>query len=242
MDNQHSWLKIFINKYERTEEERGEPMIYLNHFISLIISLIYSHGYFGTFISSGLEYTLCPAPPSEVLIPLIGAMSAKGDFNIVLAYITVVVAGVLGSTIAFYIGYFLGRPIIDFIERKMSKSKKALHKVEMLFTKYSYYSVCLARITPFTRANISLLAGIEKLNIFKFWRFTALGIGIWDLILILLGYFLGGNISFVEFYLKKYIYIIMPIVFIAVVLFIIYKIYQKKKKSLSVILKDHEVC
>lgn len=161
---------------------------------------------------------------------MIGAMASKGYFNIFLVYLIVVFAGVLGAVTCYYIGYFLGRPVIDFIERKIPKTKKPLHKVDLLFNKYSYLSVCIGRVIPFTRSYISLIAGVEKINIFKFCIFTAFGIGIWDLILILPGYFLGSNISFIEFYFEKNIYVILSIGILIIIVFIIYKLYRKRKK------------
>lgn len=204
-------------------------MLYINHFMTLVINLVYSLGYLGVVIATGLEYTMLPAPPSEVIIPIIGAMAAQGKFNIILVYLVTILAGLIGSTTSYYIGYFVGRPFIDFVEKKIPKTKGPLHKVNVLFKKYSYISVCIARITPFTRSYISLLAGIEKLNLFKFWGFSALGIGIWNGFLILIGYFVGTNISFIEKYAQKHIYLVIIIVVAIILAAIAYYKFMRKK-------------
>lgn len=206
-------------------------MAYLHEFVSSVLNLVYSYGYFGVVIATGIEYVALPAPPSEVIIPLIGAMAAQGKFNIFIVFFVTVFAGVLGSTITYYMGYFWGRHIIDFVERKIPSSKKPLHKVNILFKKYSYLSVYLARILPFTRSYISVIAGIERINIFKFWLYTGLGIGTWNLFLILIGYFVGSNISFIEVYAKKHIIFIVLVSLALIILYLLYRLFKKKKNT-----------
>ncbi|WP_297518768.1 DedA family protein [uncultured Clostridium sp.] len=198
-------------------------MEYINHFVSSVVNLVYSYGYFGVIIATSIEYVALPAPPSEVIIPLIGAMAAQGKFNIFIVFLVTVFAGVLGSTITYYMGYFWGRHIVDFIEKKLPSSKKPLHKVNLLFRKYSYLSVYLGRVLPFTRSYISIIAGIERMNIFKFWLYSGLGIGTWNLILILIGYFVGSNISVIEVYIKGHIIIVIIAIVILVVIYLLYR-------------------
>ena len=204
-------------------------MSYLNKFIALIMHLAIHYGYVGIFIASGIEYSALPAPPSEVIIPLVGAMAGEGKVNIFMAFFVTILAGVVGSTITYYVGYFWGRKVIDFVERKIPKSQKMLHKVNILFNKYSYISIYLARILPFTRSYISIVAGIEKINIFKFWIFTALGIGTWNAILISFGYFIGSDIAIIKIYAEKYVYIIAIITVILVIIYLIYRYFRKRK-------------
>ncbi|MGL5068634.1 MAG: DedA family protein [Sarcina sp.] len=206
-------------------------MTYLNEFMSSVVNLVYSYGYLGVLIATGLEYSALPSPPSEVIIPLIGAMAAQGKFNIVVVYLVTILAGLIGSTLTYYIGYFWGRQVVDFIERKLPRTKKPLHKVNVLFKKHSHLSVYLARILPFTRSYISVIAGIERINIFKFWLYSGLGIGTWNLFLILIGYFVGANISFLEVYAKKHIILIGTISIALILLYFIYRIFKKRKHT-----------
>lgn len=202
-------------------------MHYIDQFIAWVMSLAANYGYVGIFIASGIEYSALPAPPSEVVIPLVGAMAGAGKFNVFIAFLVTVFAGVVGSTITYYVGYFWGRKVVDFVERKIPKSKKPLHRVNILFGKYSHLSIYLARILPFTRSYISIIAGIERVNIFSFWIFTALGIGTWNAILMGFGYFIGSDIDIIKVYVEKYIYVIViSIAIVAVVLSIAYLIYR----------------
>lgn len=206
-------------------------MDYLKEFVAWIMQLAIHYGYAGIFIASGIEYSALPAPPSEVIIPLVGAMAGEGKVNIFIAFLVTVLSGVVGSTITYYVGYFWGRKVVDFVERKIPKSKKALHKVNLLFSKYSYISIYLARILPFTRSYISVIAGIEKVNIFKFWIFTALGIGTWNAILITFGYFIGSDIGIIKVYARKYISIIIIVLLVLMILYLLYKYFKKKNSK-----------
>ncbi|MGL4452112.1 MAG: DedA family protein [Sarcina sp.] len=205
-------------------------MYYLKDFVAWIMHLAMHYGYTGIFVASGIEYSALPAPPSEVIIPLVGAMAGAGKFNIFIAFLVTVIAGVVGSTITYYVGYFWGRKVVDFVERKIPKSKKPLHKVNVLFTKYSHLSIYLARVLPFTRSYISIVAGIEKVNIFSFWIFTALGIGTWNAILIAFGYFIGSDIGIIKIYAEKYIYVIAIVVVILISTYLIYRYFKKKNR------------
>ena len=203
-------------------------MYYLKEFVAWIMQLAIHYGYVGIFVASGIEYSALPAPPSEVIIPLVGAMAGEGKVNIFIAFLVTILAGVVGSTVTYYVGYFWGRRVVDFVERKIPKSKKALHKVNVLFSKYSYISIYLARVLPFTRSYISVIAGIERVNIFKFWIFTALGIGTWNAILISFGYFIGSDIAIIKIYIEKYVYIIAIIIIILVIIYLVYKYFSKE--------------
>lgn len=200
--------------------------------IKNIMGLVHTSGYFGVFIASGIEYACVPAPPSEVIIPFISAMAAKGEYNLIVAYLTTIFGGVIGSLTTYLVGYLGGRKILNFIKVKIKRSGPIINKIGILFEKHGNMVVLIARVMPFTRAYISLVAGVERLNIKYFIIFTSIGIGIWNGILFILGYFFGSNIKYIFEISKKYIYIIVIIFVILFIGYILYKILKKKSNNL----------
>src|SRR3989339_306230 len=87
----------------------------------------------------------------------------------------------------------------------------------------------IGRLIPVIRQLISLPAGFSKMNLFKFCLFTSLGAGIWTLILILIGYFIQGNILW--FIQNKTIITIIMLIFSSIILlgYMLKKRYQINK-------------
>jgi membrane protein DedA with SNARE-associated domain len=99
--------------------------------------------------------------------------------------------------------------------------------MDTYFLKHGAISTFTGRLIPGIRQLISIPAGLCKMNIVKFSAYTALGAGIWALILTLLGYFIGENEELINTYLKQITIVVM------LVLVIISAIYYAKQKNRS---------
>ena len=95
------------------------------------------------------------------------------------------------------------------------------------FHKHGSISTFSGRLIPGIRQLISIPAGLCKMDIKKFTLYTTIGAGIWSLILVMLGYFIGENQQLIQKYLKEIT--IAAVVFIS--LFLIW--YYKKNKMES---------
>ena len=135
----------------------------------------------------------CIPIPSEATMLFAGFNVANGSYSLVAAVAVGVAGNVVGSWIAYAVGYF-GR--IDLLE----KHGKALHVkpshlawADRWFAKYGDAAVFFSRMIPIIRTFISLPAGVARM---PFWRFTVLtlaGCIPWILMLTLIGRSAGHN-------------------------------------------------
>lgn len=200
-------------------------------FLDYIINIIESLGYFGVFFSVFLEYACLPLP-SEILLPFIGVLSSYGTFNLISTIAISVFAGLLGSTICYYIGYFGGSPVLDWLSNKSSGAKKSLNKLNSFLTKYDKYAVLIARMFPLTRTYVSLGVGALKMNYRTFISYSFAGIVIWNSVLISLGYFLGENTPLIESILSKYSFVAIGLLIISLCILIYILIKKTKNKPI----------
>ena len=99
------------------------------------------------------------------------------------------------------------------------------------FKKYGKPAVLLARIVPLTRTYVSLLAGAEKFSLKYFILYSSLGISIWNIFLVSLGYFIGDNLPLINSIMEKYTFVTLAILIIAVIIFIYLKFFKKEKNT-----------
>ncbi len=164
--------------------------------VDSILSVIRSLGYFGIFLGMAIESSFIPFPSEIVLIPA-GALVAKGDLTLVMVFIAGILGSIVGAWISYFLALCLGRRAVDSLIEKYGKffflSKKELEKADNYFKKHGEVTIFVARLIPFVRQLISLPAGFAKMKFWRFTLFTALGAGIWTLILISVGFFFGSN-------------------------------------------------
>jgi membrane protein DedA with SNARE-associated domain len=173
--------------------------------------------------------------PSEVVVPPAAykALEEGSNMNIVLVVVFATLGAIIGALINYFLALWLGRPIIyKFVETRFRKmcllDKQKVEKAEKYFDKHGKSSTFIGRLVPGIRQLISIPAGLAKMNIATFVCFTALGAGIWNIILALLGYVGHGNKELIDQYSHELSYILLGlgILFVA---YLIYKGLSKKK-------------
>ena len=151
-----------------------------------------------------------------------------------MSFVPVFIASLLGvlfgATINFFIAFFIGRKTADIIISKYGKlffiTKSGLKRTDTYFHKHGEITTFLARLIPGIRQLISLPAGFARMNFFKFALFTALGAGIWNLILIYVGFFFGSNPLWLN---QNQGLIILLVLLFSLAILIIYMLHKKKK-------------
>ena len=168
----------------------------MQHFIS-------TYGYFGLFIVTVLSSACLPIP-SEVAFGLAGALcttafSTHPQFSVINVVIIGTIGEVLGAIIAYEIGRFGGRALVDRYGKYLLLSHKDLDSSEVWFDKYGSPSVLLGRLVPVIRALISLPAGLAEMKRVRFIVLTGVGSLMWAVLLTELGYHAGKNQYFVKY-------------------------------------------
>ena len=202
--------------------------------IETILSIINELGYWGIFFGMTLESSFFPFPSEIILIPA-GALIAQGEMTILPVFIAGLLGSLAGALINYFLALCLGRTVIDSLILKYGKvffiSQKQIAKSDEYFKKHGDITTFIGRLIIGIRQVISLPAGFSRMNIFKFCLFTGLGAGIWAIILIYVGYFLGSSIDS-----KTKALITIIIIAFSLGIIVVYLI--RKKRSLNVVKKD----
>ena len=114
--------------------------------------------------------------------------AANADvINIYVMVIGVGIAAWLGDQVAYALGRHYGRPYLD--KRQGNWIRKAIAKSEIYYIRYGWWSIVVARFVPWGRVIIPALAGISKMNYYKFFSANLTGALLWGCGLTLAGYF-----------------------------------------------------
>jgi membrane protein DedA with SNARE-associated domain len=198
--------------------------------MSTITNFISEYGLIAMFIIILLEYACFPVS-SEIVLPFSGAVASMNDTNFLVILPLSILAGLIGTGICFTIGWFGGGAILHAITHKFPKTKKGIDAAYDKFNLHGASAVCIGRVIPLIRTYIAIIAGAAKLNPVTYFTASALGITIWNTLLIGLGYMLRENYKTVGLYYDRYKHNLIPVAVICLVAFMINLIYQKRKKK-----------
>lgn len=154
----------------------------------IIIQYILKYGTVIIFLLLFLEQLNFPGLASSILMPAVGILVAKYEYSFIYVFILTLVAAILGSLTLYYLGYFIGNPLINWLKKKFPKTKDTIEKILIYSNKYGSKGVLICRFIPGVRTLVSLVCGSVKENIIEFLIFSSIGIAIWNLVLMLSGY------------------------------------------------------
>lgn len=198
--------------------------------VSYVVGLF---GYWGISIGMLLESACIPVP-SEAVLPVAGMMVADGKISMLGANIAVTIGSMTGSLIAYFVGFYGGRPFILKYGKYFFVSEDHFYKAEKTFNKFGAAAVFFGRLLPIIRTFISLPAGIAKMDIKKFITFSLVGMIPWNALLIYFGYYFGKDYKEkISPYFHKYEYVVIG-VFVLVVVFLVARHFLKKRKKTAV--------
>jgi membrane protein DedA with SNARE-associated domain len=193
---------------------------------SFITQMIASSGYFGVFFLMILESAVMPIP-SEVVMPFAGFLVSSGKFSIWYVVLAGTLGNLVGSLIAYFVGFYLGRGFILRYGKYVLLEKKYLLLTENWFRKYGEKTVFFSRLLPVVRTINSLPAGIGKMNLKRFITYTFIGSIPWNFALTYVGVILGKNWNTI----LKYSHLIDILVLSAIALLIVWFIVRHRKKK-----------
>jgi membrane protein DedA with SNARE-associated domain len=171
--------------------------ISISHFLD-------TFGYLAVFLFIGIESTGIPFPGETMLVSasVYAALGCTGT----LSEPWVIVACILGATTGDNIGYWVGRTGGRGLIRKYGKyvrlNEAHLAHAETYFQKYGGATVFFGRFLAILRAWAAFLAGVNRMNAWRFFIYNAGGAIIWSTTFGVLGYELGRNLSRLETVLK----------------------------------------
>jgi membrane protein DedA with SNARE-associated domain len=179
---------------------------------------IVTAGYLAIFVLMVAE-SACVPVPSEVTMPLGGALAAGAVAGAHLSIVWVVVVGtagnVVGSYIAWAVGRYAGPAVVSRWGGRLRLSAHDLQRAQRWFDRHGAASVFFGRLLPVVRTFISLPAGFAAMRPVRFGMYTVAGCLPWTLALAWIGYALGQRWGSVSSALHWPTYLIAAVVIVA---------------------------
>lgn len=182
-------------------------MEFLNYLVDLFLNLdVHLHELilqYGTFtyailfivIFAETGFVFTPFLPGDSLLFAAGTFAAKGSFDVTLLFVILSIAAVLGDTINYWVGHFIGLKIFDKYPRLLKK--EYLDRTHQFYEKHGGKTIILARFFPIIRTFAPFVAGVGKMTYSKFISYNVIGGVLWCALFIYVGYFFG-NLDFVK--------------------------------------------
>ncbi|MDA8327364.1 MAG: DedA family protein [Betaproteobacteria bacterium] len=191
--------------------------------INFIVQTVQNWGYWGVFILTLLESTVAPVPSELILIPA-GYLAFQGKMSLPLILGCAMLGGLTGASINYAFALWVGRPFLERWGKYFFVQAALLHKTDRFFRDYGAVSTFTGRLIPGIRHLISLPAGLTRMNVFSFAFYTLLGIGLWALVLTLIGYSIGNNTALIQEYLHR---ITLGVILGSVFMFALYALWRR---------------
>ncbi len=197
--------------------------------VQWLVGVIGRMGYAGIAGLMFLESSFFPFP-SEVVVPPAGYLAWKGEMNLFLVIASGIAGSVLGGLFNYWVAIRWGRPLFEKYGKYFFVTEESLKKAENFFARHGHISTFTGRLLPVIRQYISLPAGLARMPLPQFTFYTALGSGVWVVILALVGYFFGSSGELIHSEMKKAsVSLIVGCAALIAVYVVTYKRRQRKK-------------
>ncbi|WP_312515442.1 DedA family protein [Anaerospora sp.] len=164
----------------------------MEQFFQIIVDYIEQWGYLAICIGMALESACIPVP-SEIIFGFAGYMVYLGKLDFTTAAVAGVAGGLIGSVIAYLVGFWGGQPFVSAYGKYILLSASHVSLAQNWFDKYGLRAVFFSRLLPVVRTFISLPAGFAGVNFSRFIIYTVLGSIPWTIGLLYAGQLLGEN-------------------------------------------------
>ncbi|HEX7335607.1 MAG TPA: DedA family protein [Gemmatimonadales bacterium] len=195
------WLRTFVDFFLHLDQHLSQIISTYGVWTHLILFLI-------VFCETGLVIT--PFLPGDSLLFAAGTFAALGALDLWLVVILLIVAAIIGDTVNYWVGAFIGprafRGDIRFLR------KEYLDRTHAFYEKHGGKTIILARFVPIIRTFAPFVAGVGAMSYPKFITYNVVGAVLWVGLFVLGGYFFG-NIPIVR---ENFTIVILAIIAISV--------------------------
>lgn len=176
------------------------------------------------FCETGLVVT--PFLPGDSLLFALGALSAlENGLNMWTLLLSLTTAGILGDTVNYHIGKYLGPKVFKQDSRFFKMDY--LIQTQNFYTRWGAFTIVAARFAPIVRTFAPFVAGIGSMNYKKFLAYNVFGAIAWVFTFILAGHFFG-NIPVIK---RNFTIVIFGVIFVSLLPMLIPWIQSKLKKT-----------
>lgn len=214
-------------------------------FIDSVIAWYDTHMSYGAIMGlMTIESSFIPFP-SEVVIPPAAYVAGTNEalavtdsyvMNVALIVIAGTAGAIVGAVINYLLSMWLGRAIIykfadSRVGHAMMLSSDKVKNAEAYFNEHGAVSTFVGRLIPGIRQLISIPAGLARMPFGAFIGYTALGAGIWNTVLAILGYVAHGQAELIQQYNEELSIGILAIVGIVAAVWALKKILNRRKHA-----------
>lgn len=172
---------------------------------------IWTYGLLFLVIFMETGFVVTPFLPGDSLLFAAGTFAALGSLNIMWLFLILFGAAVLGDTLNYWIGHYIGPRVFDQDYRFLKR--EYLDKTQRFYEKHGGKTVVLARFVPIVRTFAPFVAGVGAMEYGRFILFNILGGFLWTSLFLFSGFFFG-NIPFIR---NNFEIVIVAIIAISVV-------------------------
>ena len=176
------------------------------------------------FCETGLVVT--PFLPGDSLLFIAGALAAGGGIDVHLLALVLVAAAVLGNTVNYSIGRFIGPKVFHWEDSRFF-NKKALERAHAFYEKHGGKTIIITRFVPVLRTFAPFVAGIARMTYLNFTAYNVAGALAWVLLLLYAGYWFG-NVSLVK---QNLSWVILGIIVLSVMPLAFEYVRQRPKRA-----------
>lgn len=196
--------------------------------MDFFLNFMEQYGLLAMFVLILIEYACFPVS-SEIVLPFSGAMAAIQGIPFLIMIPLSILAGIIGTSLCYWVGRKGGIAFLSKITARFPKTKKGIDSSLSWFEAYGTAAVCIGRVIPICRTYIAFAAGAAAQPYHTFFSYSLLGITVWNIALIGLGFFMGGNWSRIAFYYKEYKHIL----FLGAAFLLLFLLIRKAMKKRS---------
>ena len=211
---------------------------FLNGPVRDLVTQIYEAvGYLGVALWVAIESVIIPIP-SELVLPFAGFLVGEGTaiepltgqpWNVVLVTLFGTIGATIGALVAYAIGMWGGRPIIERWGRYLGITPDDLDRADDFFARHGDAAAFFGRMVPVIRSLVSFAAGVAHMPLGRFVVFTFLGSLPWTLLLVVSGVVLGANWEQIGGILKQFEYLVLAVLAVIAMLWIWFRIVKPRR-------------
>jgi membrane protein DedA with SNARE-associated domain len=160
--------------------------------VDFAVDVVGDLGLWGIFLLMTPESACIPIP-SEATMLFAGFNVSEGRYSLFSAVLVGSIANLIGSWIAYAVGYFGRIELLEKHGKALHIKKSQLELADRWFEKYGAAAVFFSRMLPIVRTFISLPAGVARMPFWKFSLLTFAGCVPWVLLLTVIGQQVGSR-------------------------------------------------
>jgi membrane protein DedA with SNARE-associated domain len=199
-----------------------------------VVDVIDAIGYLGVALLVALE-NLFPPIPSEIVLPLAGFTSGRGEANFFGMVAAATVGSLVGAWVLYLVAAWIGpvrlRALFARFEKVLRIKPQDLDRAEGWFDRHSRVAVLICRCVPLIRSLVSIPAGFRRMSPLWFTIFTVIGSLVWNTALIGAGHLLGERWKETESVVSVFQYLVIGVIVLAVAWFVWTRFVQPRRAA-----------